>query len=183
MGVCALFYPSAIFLIVFILFALLIFRPFFWREWAFVFIGLILPFYFTYAIIYLFNKPESANFLSSYIEILRYSCPSIHFSSVDRYVFYFVIFILLVSVMHVLSMMGNMKILARKSYYLFFILLLNLLAIYGLVPQAGKEISIMMAIPVSYLLSFYFNSGRLTRIKVIFFDILVLAIILAHYIH
>lgn len=63
------------------------------------------------------------------------------------------------------------------------ILALNLLLIYWLIPQAGKEIFILLAIPVSYLLTLYFLSDRQTRLRLILFDALVISAILIRYIN
>lgn len=182
-GLSAVFYPPLFFLILFFLIALLILRPFHWREWTLVIIGMALPFYFTYALLYFFDKPESSHFISSYINLLAFSCQGLKPSATESIVFYYVIFIVVIALFYLLRIMGNIKILARKSYFLFMLLALHLLLIYWLVPQAGKEIFILLAIPVSYFLAFYFQWGRQTRFRMITFDILTLSIILIRYIH
>lgn len=183
-GLSAVFYPSLLFLLLFCLLVLPILRPFYWREWLLVLVGMALPFYFTYALLYLLDKPESSHFFSSYINLLTFHCEGLKPATTGSLiVFYFIIFMLLLSVFHLLRTMGSIKILARKSYYIFFLLILHLLLLYWLVPQVGREIFILIAIPVSYLMAFYFQSGRLSRFKLILFNLLVLTIILLRYIY
>jgi hypothetical protein len=182
-GLAAVFYPPLFFLLPFFFFALVILRPFNWREWFLVITGMAIPFYLTYAWIYLFDKPESNHFISGYIHLITFPCPGLKPSATESIVLYYIIFIVLISFFYLLRIMGNIKIFTRKSYYLFMILALNLVLIYWLIPQAGKEIFILLAIPVSYLLALYFLSGRQTRLRLIFFDALVISAILIRYIN
>lgn len=182
-GLAATFYPPLFFLLLFLLLTLPILRPFYWREWVMVFIGMAIPFYFTFAILYLFDKPESNHFFSTYIDLLTFSCHKLQTSTTTSIVLSFVALILLVAILHLLRMMGNIKILARKSYYIFFLLIIHLAMLYWLVPQVGNEIFILLAIPVSYIMAFYFQSARYTRLMLILFDILVISIVLIRYLN
>ncbi|MGC8802702.1 MAG: hypothetical protein ACP5PS_02870 [Bacteroidales bacterium] len=183
-GLSAVFYPPLFFLLLFCLLILPILRPFYWREWLLVLLGMALPFYFTFALLYLLDKPESSHFFLEYINLLTFRCEGLKNTTTGSLVvFYYVIFILLLSVFSLLRNMGSIKILARKSYYLFFLLIIHLLLLYGLVPQVGREIFILMAIPVSYVIAFYFQTGRHSRFKLILFNLLVLTIILIRYVY
>ncbi|MCX7985972.1 MAG: hypothetical protein N2662_03435 [Bacteroidales bacterium] len=182
-GLSAIFYPPALFLLVFFYITLLLLRPFYWREWVLLFIGLVLPFYFLFAYLFFFDYPESAAFITSYFDMLRFKCTKLQFSTIETITLYFVLFISFISSLHLIRTMGNIKILARKSFYLFFFLAICLLLLYLFVPQTSKEIFVLMAIPFSYLLAFYFQSGKTTRLKIILFDMMVIAIILIRYIH
>jgi hypothetical protein len=180
-GIAALIYPPTLFLILFLYIALLILRPFFWREWAFVILGVALPFYLTYSFMYIFHGVEFKSLFLDYFNFLHIDCFNADIHPVKSIALYYLLFLVLLGSAQIIQSLGIIKIIVRKSYYIFFALFINLLLIYFFVPCAGKEMLVLLAVPLSYLLSFYFQSARNKRIKNIFFDLLVILLLMARY--
>lgn len=177
LGIGILFYPLTIFFILFFFVTLIILRPFIWREWVLSLIGFTLPIYFYASILYLLDKPVLNIFFNTFKNVFDIQCNML-FSSIEKITIFYIIFILLIGSFYLITTMGSLKILVRKSFYIFFALFVNTLLIMIFVPSAGQELFYILIFPVTFLLSFYFLFP-VTRLKHIFYDILIVTLLIA----
>lgn len=179
LSLATLFYFPIFFLFPFLFIALAIMKPFNWREWLFIVIGYILPFYFYYAILYLSDFKLYNIF--PYIKIyLLHTCTDA-FTIVEKIKLYFLFALILIASFYLIQHIGSYKIIIRKTYYVLFVLFVNLLFLYKFIPSVSKELFVLMAIPVSYLLSNYFIDNRKNRLKEYFFDIWFVLVIVLYF--
>jgi len=75
-----IFFPTFLF-VFFVLFGLLIFRPFRIQEWVIVVLGIIAPFYFVFAFGYLLDKFEMLHFPTLYFRIPKFQLTTFEISS------------------------------------------------------------------------------------------------------
>jgi hypothetical protein len=153
-GVASLFYgPSILFLPV-VWIGLLFFRPGYWREWFFSLAGFAVPWVFWLTGLLIAGKPYqefTGKFLSS---ILTHS---ILVLSSRQWIFLgFLLFLILVSSQMMIQKIQSKKILARRSFNLFFWVFIIWFLSYFLIPSIGLEILIALAVPIAYLFTHFF---------------------------
>jgi hypothetical protein len=161
LGIASLFYLNAIFYMVFIWIALLLLRPFYWREWFFSLLGISIPFFITGSVYYLvgWHFPSIRIDFSNRI----FSLDQYQFSLV-QYLFLGAIFILMViGSQFLMRSLGNKKIFTRKSFNLFLVLFLISLAMFFLLKTVSSDIMGIAAISLTILISHYFLHAKNTR--------------------
>ena len=151
-GIGSLFYASLIWfgLLVFIGMALL--RTGDIKEIVISVIGLVTPYFLTFGIYYVLGKD-----LKDLLSLLDYNL----FGKPDDYVFtpltivaiLFTALIMLVSIVHLLSLMNTKKINARKTFLLLFWIFLIAVGAYFIAPAVSVEIIWITGIHVSYILT------------------------------
>ena len=165
-SVASLFYFPAVLFYPVLLIVLSIIRPYIWREWVFTLIGLVLPYLFILAFFYLadLDIKELGNgmqrmFLSGQVfEMNRYSLGFLAY----------VCFLLLLGSFYMIRAIGNIKIHARKFFISFLWIFIGSLMIFFLVPGAGIEMMCFAALPISFLIGYYFAHCRPNRINNLF---------------
>lgn len=155
LATAALFYPYMLFFILILFISLGTLKPFRWREWMFIIIGFLLPFYFAFSYYYLFfNQPQrlwldfSSVFFHSFPRI-SYSIPVIIFAGL-------IAFIILLSSQFLMKTYAMKKILPRKAYAIFLWIFIISLLMYIFDKNVSAEMIYIIAIPLSFLLSHYF---------------------------
>ncbi|MFC2112197.1 hypothetical protein ACFLTA_02930 [Bacteroidota bacterium] len=158
-AIASLFYARAAFLILVIWTGLSIFRTIYWREWAFTILGFTTPYVFLFAWYYLSGQDMAHNW-----ELIRYNF--VH----DRetgYLNYFYLgfygYLLLVVLLASRKMLGNfqqLKIFIRKFFHMNFWIFVFVLIPFLVIYSRAIEMIYFLAIPVSYVLSYYFFRMR-----------------------
>jgi hypothetical protein len=170
-GIASLFWIQATFLLILIFIGLLIFRPFYLREWLVSILGFLTPWYLITGIYFFIHLN-----LDGLIEVLHNSIIEIPMNStIPVLVIFLLVFVgmmILVSGLHLINIFNMTKLKNRKVFQLFFWLFLlfgTLLIIY---PQDYLYYSPLILIPVSIPLSKYF-SVRNNIVKRILFDLMI----------
>ena len=156
-----LFYFNMIFYLLIIWIGLIIFRPFNWREWIISFLGFICPYIFVISYYYLFEGTLK-NFLTTLINNFS---PVNYLSSLSLsyYLFYsFLLFLILISSYYMIKIFPKKKINTRKYFIFFLWLFLITLIVYFVLPSTSIELLVILSIPVSYIISHYFDSIKST---------------------
>ncbi len=138
-----------------------------WRESALCFTGALVPWILIATIYFLIDKTgDMAQVLSSGLisvkEPVMKSVPLLVFSG------FLGLFTVAGSYM-ILSKYDEKKISYRKYFIIFFMFFLSLLLSFFLIPAVSAEFLIVAAVPVSFLLSNYFDSIRRPLVGEIFF--------------
>lgn len=178
-GLASLFYFNFIFFLVFIWASLSVLRPFNWREWLYSVLGLVVPYFILWSIYYLLDKDINMVFAAIRENLSIYITVSL---TKVQYLFGGIIVLLIIlSGVHLLGNLGNMKILSRRSFNLFIILLLICLGIFFIVKSSTLEFIYIAAIPMSMLFSNYFLTAHKTRWLEVIFDFFIISFLLTQF--
>jgi hypothetical protein len=169
-----IYFPSILFF-PFLLVALVMLRPLNWREWAYVFVGLLLPYLFLVTGYYLMGAPVSGYFQDMSGLFVRHK---INFSAMQWAGLLFILGMLVYASYFMASAIDNMKIQGRKIFMLLLWLFLFSGIIYGTIPGAGLDIFSIAAIPLAYLFSHYFCSSSRNWINEGLFGLFLLIVVL-----
>jgi len=154
----SLFYFNLIFFFPFLWIAQFTLRTPNFREFLYTLIGLSIPFLYIFSGYYVldlsiaqsFNDIKEWLFLKKYLDMSWTFLSGILFYACSMFI----------ANIYALKKFATTKIHVRKLFQLWFYLFLNALMIYLVIPSAGIEILIIMAIPSSVLLSIYFTDCR-----------------------
>lgn len=173
-SVASLIYFPAIFFLLFLFCSLIILRPFHWREWVFVFVGLLLPYFFLFSIYYLAGW-SPANYLAGLSMIMERNPQHFKLSQISHLVY--TLLILILGSGYMMVSIDNMKIHARK----FFLVLLSFFGVsviaYLAIPSAGIGIAYAASIPAAYLFTHYFSKCRRNWLNELLFLLFLLMLI------
>jgi hypothetical protein len=150
-------------------------RPFNWREWAYSFIGLGLPYLFLFSGYFLAGIPVSQYFpgLAALFSRNRQS-----FAVIQLISWIYVFVILLYGSYFMVTTIDNMKIQGRKIFMLFLWFFIFSVLIYVAIPGAGIEMVCFAGIPVAFLFSHYFYKCQKNWINEILFSVFLLLLLL-----
>ncbi len=154
-AVASLIYFPVILLFIFLLVALVILRPLNWREWVYVFLGLMLPYLFVISGYYVAGVPVS-EFFKGFNGLFQHHKQT--YSIIQLIGWLFVAGMMIYSSYFMASAIDKMKIHGRKIFMLFLWLFLTSIGIYLVIPGAGMDMVSIAAIPLSFLFSHYFCS-------------------------
>jgi hypothetical protein len=167
-------YFPAFFFFPVLLISLKILKPFNWREWAYVLIGFAIPFIFFFSICFLADIPV-VNYFNELAE--TFTPGNFHFSVGDIITWSYLFLLIIISSYFMMGFIGNMKIHARKLFIILFWIFIFSILIYLIVPGAGIEMVYFLAIPVAYLLSYYFIRCRRNWLNDILFALFLLMLL------
>lgn len=176
LGIASLFYFKIIFFVIFFWSVLLVIRKFYWREWLYVVLGVLVPYLLLLSLYYLFNKDNKVIFHAIKDNFTVYS--HINLSKMQNISVSYLLLLLLLSSQYIIHIFSSKKIFQRKSYNLFLIAFLICVAIYFFIPSASLDLIYISAIPITFLFSNYFTRSRKSRWIVFLFDLLILMLIL-----
>jgi hypothetical protein len=167
-SVGSMFYSRAA-LFMFILWtALAILRTPNWREWTTSAIGFILPYIFLTLILYLLDKDivEYYYNIASNFSISR----DVNYFNLFSIINYsFLLFLVAISSFQMIRIYQGLKIYARMYYRIFFWMFI-LTLIFGVAfYNQSAELIYFLAIPISYILTYYFYSLKLDWLGEIMF--------------
>jgi len=151
----SLFYADLIWFGVLIIVGIVLLRTANFREILISVLGMATPYVLTFGLYYVLGKD-----ISSLISVIKYnlfaSSPDYMFTRVIIAVLFILGLLILISVLHLLSLMNTKKIRSRKTFYLLMWVFFISAALYLVLPSVSVEIFWIAAIPVSYFMSHYF---------------------------
>lgn len=158
-SLASLFYVRSAYFMLVVWTALIILRPFLWREWVFTLMGFILPYILLFSIYYLAGLSLQDNL----VLIIENFMPERQTESFNLYylLFYGVILLLIIAAtLRMLKTNQRLKNYIRKFYRLNFWIFVLTLAVYLILYRASNEFIYFMAVPVSYILTHYLYNMR-----------------------
>jgi hypothetical protein len=153
LSAASLFFFPTLFFLPFLMAAMPILRPFNWREWAFIVIGAVIPYFFLFSIYYLLDLPIT-EYLQEIAESLNKTVESLRISQIVSLLY--VLLILLITSFFIISNMGMMKIYARKFFSVFFLYFVFSGVIFLVIPGAGFGMVYFISVPLAFLFSHFF---------------------------
>jgi len=178
----SMFYVRAALFMFVIWIALSVLRTPNWKEWTLSVIGFILPYIFLVLILYLTDRniPDYFSKIATNFRITR----GVDFLNLYNIIFLaFVLFLIGISSLEMIRIYQGLKIYARMYYRIFFWMFILTLIIISVFYNHSPELIYFLAIPVSYILSFYFYSLKLNWLGEILFTffigILILSLIMS----
>jgi len=175
-ALASLIYFQAIVFFLLLPVGLVLLRAFNWREWAYAFIGLALPYIFLVSGYFMMDTPVSEYFKGMSEIFARHGQP---FSIMQLVSWVFVLGMLIYASYFMVVTIDSMKIHGRKVFILLLWLFLISVATYFAVPGTGIEMLSLTSIPLAFLFShFYFRCPRNWVHEVLFSIFLILVILL-----
>jgi len=159
------YHPTVIFILV-IFFALLVVRPFRLAEWLVLLLGVILPYYFTAAILFMTNQTNLIKGILPHFQIAwPLSFPAYWLSITIAYAILLLLFSFYYWQLHV----NRMVIQIRKNWMIVLVFLLVILISPFLFAYAGLTAAFIWIIPLSAFFANYFLYPRKTFLPNLFF--------------
>jgi hypothetical protein len=155
MGIGSLFYLNlAILLPAFIIGVFILSRESSWRGWIILSVGFLVPLIFAFS--YAFLTDQTAEILSVFEKNIVTSVD--HFgTNIALHVFLSIIILLtLFSSIKIIQQYDTKKVSTRKYFSIFLILFIISLLSITFIPVTSQEMLVVMAIPVTYLISNFF---------------------------
>jgi len=169
-----LFHPTAI-LIVVVLFALAVVRPFRIAEWLVLLLGILLPYYFVFVFLYLNNQ---FSLVGAYLPNVSFGSPLKGLENTYLINLGFILFATLVGLYQLQLHVGRLVIQIRKNWGVMMVLLFMLLISPFLFSSLGAQVLLMCLIPLSATISNgYSNPKSLLMPNFLFWTALGLIII------
>lgn len=142
-----------------------------WRELVFIIVGITLPYLFFFAGLYIADITISGFLNSLFVfkgnKISLPGFPSLYVLGI------FTGILILIASKHILQKYVNMKIVSRKFSLIFLSLFFVTLLIAMLYPGVESDIIFFLALPVGFLLSYYFSTCRINLFNQILFVLLI----------
>jgi hypothetical protein len=174
-ALASLIYFQAILVALLLPIGLILLRPFSWREWTYIIVGLGLPYLFLISGYYFAGVPISEYFtgMSEIFDRNRQT-----FNAIQLISGLYISAILMYGSYFMVTTIDNMKIHGRKIFLLFLWFFLIAGINYFAVPGTGLEMLSFTAIPVSFLFSHYFFRCHRNWINEILFSVFLVLLIL-----
>jgi hypothetical protein len=174
----SMFYARAAFLMLVLWTALSILRSPNWREGTLSVTGFVLPYIFLALILYLTDRniPDYFVKIASNFTITR----GLEFLDLYSIIFFaFVLFLVCISSFQMIRIYQGLKIYARMYYRVLFWMFILMLIFISVFYNNSAELIYFLAIPVSFLLTFYFYSLKLNWLGEILFSFFIGLLILS----
>ena len=169
-----LFHPTAI-LIVVVLFALAVVRPFRISEWLVLLLGVLLPYYFLLVFLYLNNQFA---LVGAYLPNISFGSPLHGLDKLYLINLGFTLFATLVGLYQLQSHVGRLVIQIRKNWGVMMVLLFTLILSPFMFSSLGTQVLLMGLVPLSATISNgYSNPKKLLLSNFLFWTALGLIII------
>jgi hypothetical protein len=169
-----LFHPTAI-LIVVVLFALAVVRPFRITEWLVLLLGVLLPYYFLLVFLYLNNQFA---LVGAYLPNISFGSPLHGLDKLYLINLGFTLFATLVGLYQLQSHVGRLVIQIRKNWGVMMVLLFTLILSPFMFSSLGTQVLLMGLVPLSATISNgYSNPKKLLLPNFLFWTALGLIII------
>ncbi|MEI8074629.1 MAG: DUF6427 family protein [Bacteroidota bacterium] len=167
------YHPTAI-LIMVILFALAVVRPFRIAEWILLLMGVLLPYYFLAA--YLFLTDQLAT-IKQYIPFIQFHFPVIH---PDQWLWIslgYLFFALIIGMLYWQKFINRMVIQIRKNWSVMLVLLLILVIAPFIFTGAGMDTAILCLIPIAAFVANAFGYPRRLLVPNLLFWLAILLVV------
>jgi hypothetical protein len=168
----SMFYSRAALLMIILWTTLTILRTPTWREWALSVTGFVLPYIFLILILYMLNM-NIKDYFSNIISNFRFTRGVDFFNLFSIISYSFILFLVLIASFQMIRIYQGLKIYARIYYRVLFWMFV-LILVFGIAfYNQSAELLYFLAIPVSYILTFYFYSLKLDWLGEILFTFFV----------
>ena len=137
------YHPTSM-LVVITIFAVMVVRPFKMAEWFVLLIGILLPFYFLAAILFLINQ---WSFFVQFLPRLQLHLPVLHITSSELFAILFIIFSLLLGALFNQINKNTKNIQIRKNWSVMLLLVFLLLPVSFLYKDAGIDTAVLCMVP------------------------------------
>lgn len=167
------YHPTAI-LIPVVFFALAVVRPFRWAEWFVLLAGIITPFYFLIAILYLIGK---MSVLTSHLPELAFNLPLKNAFSWLWLNLAAMALLVVAGLYYWVPANNRMVIQLRKNWGILLVMFIILLPVSFIFKTAGVESAILIIVPLAAIISnLYLNPKRLLIPNLLFWLSIVIII-------
>lgn len=156
-SLASLFYFQALGFFLLLLAAMLVLRPFNWREWTYAWIGLIIPYLFLCSVYFLADIPLKAYFGDISGSLAKHP---IQFNLSEIISWGYSGIVTLICSYDMIENSRNMKIQTRKFFRIFLLFFLFSGLIFLVVPGTGKGMVYYLSVPLAYLFTFYFTKSK-----------------------
>lgn len=174
LAIASIIYLPALAYTITIIFSILIMRPFSWREWVSTAGGLVVPAVFLIAFYLIFDKETFQIIMNIDPSKIIAAIPK-HMNSFFGYGFYFIITVsFVVAFLFILGWSGTQKVRTNKIFMVFLSMIVVAVFSYLLIPTVSKDVLVIAALPLSYIISTHFIFSRRTFLP----DAFTLAILL-----
>jgi hypothetical protein len=171
-AIASLIYARSLILILVVWIGLAILRPVRWREWVFTILGFLTPYVLLFSWYYLSGQDLAENWEKIRFNFVHDREP--YYINIYYLIFYgYLLLILLGASRKMIGSYQILKIYIRKFYQLNFWLFAFVLAFFLIIYSRAIEMIYFLAIPVSYVLSYYFLNIRSKLAGEIVFGLLV----------
>jgi hypothetical protein len=156
---------------------MIILGPFTFRFWSLTLVGLILPYLLGWS--YFYINDEVSWFFGTIEHNFNINNPLINLNIAEYVLFLFLFLIIVLASIQIINELRTSKISSRKYMRIFSGIFITLLLLFLFVPSTSIEIMPVVAIPVSFLLSYYFIAMRnhwLGNILIVVFLFLMLGV-------
>jgi len=172
-SLASLIYLPAAAIVPVLFIAMVIFRPFNWREYVFSAIGLMIPYLFIFSGYYLAGHSAGEYFSMTGNRIQGGTGI---FTLDEVLIFGFYLAMIVFASYFMARSIGNMKIHSRKILLLLLFIFISSLLQWIVFPATGSGMLFFMAIPVTYLFAFYFVTGKANWMNEILFGLFFVAV-------
>ena len=162
-GLAALLYTNIIWFYLLIIAGISLFRSFNLRELLLSLAGIFTPYIVLFSFYYLSGR-DLAGLGNYLLDSLITDVPDFYWSPAFIVVSSINLFILIISLMQLLSIYNTKKVRSRKIFTLFTFMLLLTVIIYFAVPSASVELMYVFLLPLVYILTHYLVMMRNKKI-------------------
>lgn len=174
----SLFYGGLIWFGLLIMAGIFILRPFNLKEVLISLLGFFTPWCILFGFYYVMSW-DIKSLMSLINDNLFGHLPVFKFSRINNLAGAVFFIAVTISLFHLISLINNKKIKARKTFFLLILGFFLSLILYFVLPSVSIEIFWLTAIPSSYFITHYFIFSRNRIVPEIMFSVLVLMVILS----
>ncbi|HSL85916.1 MAG TPA: DUF6427 family protein [Bacteroidales bacterium] len=175
----SLFYANFIFFGILLVAGIIILRSIVFRELFLALLGFMTPYLLISAIWYISGR-ETFEVLDLLSNNIRADIPDYIQELLPVLLLIFPVMLVIISILHLLSVINTKKIKSRNTFYLLLWVLVISVVVFIISPSVSVDIIWLAGIPAAYFLSHFFVFMRNKRVKEISFTILILAVIFMH---
>ncbi len=164
LSLATLIYLPSVFFFPLILMALFYFRTSYWQEWIYPFIGFFIPVFFWAS--YLFWTDQNIGLIfQEFSRLFQHAKVKTTYSLIQLIFYAYLGFLILISSIHMMLIIGGRKIQSRVFHIFFFWFFIVGVILIFLIPSSGIEAIYFTGIPIAFLLSNYFTTCRNNRMN------------------
>jgi hypothetical protein len=179
LGIGSLFYAPLVYMLVFIWIACMVQRPFYWREYLFPILGILVPYIFVFAFLFFWDKNIS-EFLVSLKSNFVFKIDFPQFRWIYWIFAAYVAFLILLSTIYLLKVFQFRKVYIRDYFMVLFWMFITASFIYMFFSGFNTGLAYIVAMPISYMLTNYFvNAKKSIGNKLLFYSLLGYVVLMA----
>ncbi len=178
LGTGSLFFAPLLWFIVFIWITTYIMRPFFWREWLYPLLGILVPYILTWGYYYVFLD-EGIKLITLLAGNIIPEFVSVDLSWLSLVTYSYLLLVIFISSFYMIKVFQFRKVYLRIYFQVFFWLFISGFILLFYVSGSVNTIFYLIMIPASFLLTNYFiESKQSAGNRILFLFGLLLAILI-----